>query len=505
MDTKSLLQDARAESLPERLGFQTKTGKQQFLQTLQKPLDTHIDHLRDKQKTVLAYRNLSSKRHRHHEELFQKLQELEPALETFLDPKSLEKESMEQVLFSKYVHTKLFNTVPFLLAFVSLWKQYLVPALAVCMPLFFFFLPYLTMKFIYRLPIKFNEYIHIFCLTLGIPSDPSKLDMRQSAQMIFTCISLGQSIYQPIQTSYHIQTIDNDILEKADALLELKTIFETLYPTKTYLFEGFDTQDKRRSFAIGWDLPYRVSIALTLLGEFEVIHRLALAPGLRIVEYNEAHHVQMKDLVDPLLENSKPISFFFTPRKHHSVLTGPNGGGKSTALRCILVNLIFAQRFGLYFGTPESSCKLHPFDWIQSGLHLEDSPGEYSLFEREVQFAASALHRDRANSGKRGLLLFDELFHSTNPPDGERTATFFLQQVWASDSLSSIISTHVFSLAESSPSHIQRLCVPAEKLQEGRLRFHYSLQPGICRVSSVDIVLQKCGFFPPGKPEKEKE
>lgn len=505
MDTKSLLQDARADTLPDVLGFETETGKVKFLQTLEKPLESRIEHLRDKQKTILAYRNLSAKTHSNHQELFLTLKEIEPALQTFLEPKALEKESMEQVLFSKYAHTQLFNAIPYLLAFVSLWKQYLVPALALCMPLFFFFLPYLTMKWVYRLPIKFSEYIHIFCMTLGIPSDPSKLDMRQSVQMLFTCISLGQSIYQPIQTSYHIQTIDKDILEKADALLKLKIVFETMFPEKKYLFDEFDFTDKRRSFAAAWDLPYRISVALSFLGDYEVIHRLALTSNLHVVEFNQEAHVEMRELVDPLLPNSNPLSFFFTKTKHHSVLTGPNGGGKSTALRCILLNLIFAQRFGLYFGTKSSLCKLHPFDWIQSGLHLEDSPGKYSLFEREVQFAASALQYNRLHPEKRGLLLFDELFHSTNPPDGERTATLFLQQVWASNSLSSIISTHVFSLAESSPSFVQRLCVPAEKLSTGELHFTYTLQPGICRTSSVDIVLKKRGFFPPGKPGNEKE
>ena len=213
----------------------------------------------------------------------------------------------------------------------------------------------------------------------------------------------------------------------------------------------------------------------------------------------------MKSLLDPLLETSNPLSFYFSPKKRHSLLTGPNGGGKSTALRCILMNIIFAQRFGVCFGTPQAELTLHPFEWIQSGLHLEDHPGECSLFEREVQFAAEALQRSRAFPTQRGLLLFDELFHRTNPPDGERTATLFLQQVWDTPNLSSIISTHVFTLAEQAPKHIQTLCVPAHKQPDGSLKFTYTLQPGICKVSSVDNVLQNCGFFPPGKPEGGKE
>jgi DNA mismatch repair ATPase MutS len=160
---------------------------------------------------------------------------------------------------------------------------------------------------------------------------------------------------------------------------------------------------------------------------------------------------------------------------------------------------------GVCFGTPEGTYSLHPFDWIQSGLHLEDLPGKLSLFEREVQFATEALKKARNNPTQRGLLLFDELFHSTNPPDGERTAQIFLEQVWSFSHLSSIISTHVFSLAESSPKRIQKLCVPALKDKSGNLTFTYTLRNGICKVSSVDLVLQKCGFFPPGKPEFEKE
>ena len=71
--------------------------------------------------------------------------------------------------------------------------------------------------------------------------------------------------------------------------------------------------------------------------------------------------------------------------------------------------------------------------------------------------------------------------------------------------LTTLISTHVFPLAETAPPFVQRLCVPAEKGVDGALKFSYRLQPGICRVSSVDLVLQKCGFFPPGKPPREKE
>jgi DNA mismatch repair ATPase MutS len=155
----------------------------------------------------------------------------------------------------------------------------------------------------------------------------------------------------------------------------------------------------------------------------------------------------------------------------------------------LLLNILMAQKFGLFFGGSDAVASLDPFEWIASGLRLEDTPGLLSLFEREVQFAAHTLKK-----GGRGFLIFDELFHSTNPPDGERTADLFLESLWTKRNLTSMISTHVFSLAENAPNYVLRLCVPAKKMKDGSLQFDYTVQQGICKVSSVDLVFEKCGF-----------
>ncbi len=505
MNAHLLLKDAKADTLKQALGICTDTGKERFDSLFSKNLLTNESALLERQAALFAYKQKSPEVHSLHTSFFQEVQTLEPTLQTVLKPSSLEKESMEQILFSKYPHFQIFNTIPFLLLCVSLWKQYIVPLLAVFMPIFFFIIPFLTMKYYYSLPIDLGQYTKIFCVTLGIPASFEHLQWKQTFQLLFTSISIGQSIYQPIQTSYHIQSIDKDLKEKANALLRLKCIFETMYPDKKELLEDLTGDDSYRSFASGWDFPYRIQLALWMIGDLEVIHRIALHPALQRVKFHRKKFVKMVSLVNPLLETTTPISFSLTPKRSHCLMTGPNGGGKSTVLRCIVLNLVFAQTLGVCFGTDTGTYSLHPFDWIQSGLQLQDLPGQLSMFEREVDFASQALHRARKYPTKRGLLLFDELFHSTNPPDGERTARIFLEQIWKFPCMSSFISTHVFSLAESSPNHIQKLCVPAEKKEDGTLHFTYRLQHGICRVSSVDLVLQKRGFFPPGKPEKVKE
>jgi DNA mismatch repair ATPase MutS len=66
------------------------------------------------------------------------------------------------------------------------------------------------------------------------------------------------------------------------------------------------------------------------------------------------------------------------------------------------------------------------FSWIADGLNLDDIPGRQSMFEREVAFSSGILRK----SGGRGLILYDELFHSTNPPDAIRTSELFCSRLW---------------------------------------------------------------------------
>jgi DNA mismatch repair ATPase MutS len=172
----------------------------------------------------------------------------------------------------------------------------------------------------------------------------------------------------------------------------------------------------------------------------------------------------------------------------HSIITGPNKGGKSSTLRALCLNVWLAQTFGLVFA---NSAKITPFSWIRSGLRLADLPGEESFFEREIKFAKQTL--SAAATKKPGIVFYDECFHSTNPPDGEKTAKIFLSNLWANPNTISLVSTHVFSLVEEAPKNIHKMCVPAEKVGN-QLRYSYRLTPGICKVSSVEEIYKKFGF-----------
>jgi DNA mismatch repair ATPase MutS len=226
------------------------------------------------------------------------------------------------------------------------------------------------------------------------------------------------------------------------------------------------------------------------LGELEVLWAFAQLPTFREVSFVKSTRpfLQIEGLQDITIDEAIRVkaSVNLDRNSHHCLVTGPNGGGKSSSLRAILQSVLLAQTFGYAF---VDSMVLTRLSWIHSGMQIKDQPGKKSLFQAEVRFASKLL---RKNKGL-GLLLYDEIFHSTNPPDCKRSADVFLKQLWKKENVATFISTHVFELVDEAPPTIQRLCVPA--LGTDTLQFTYALQKGISRVSSVDMILKREGLL----------
>jgi hypothetical protein len=497
MDISSLLRESRAKDLKGPLEFTTDVGKQQFDKQLQK-FTSNIGLLQRRQETILDLRKtLSPDTIDTLDSLFERIHETEPDFKLFFEKTEVEKDSYQQLLFSGWKPFQVLNTIPFVLLCLSYFKQYVVPALAVLTPLFMILMPYIFLKYVYNLPLSVEQYTQILMGMFGLQN----LDLTNPRTILqggLTLFSMGQSIYQPIQNAIHLQTIHADMMKKAQSLQQLvahmKTL-EHLFPSMSlkYSLQDLESQDIHCLFGTFWDSPYRLQMALTTIGDCEVVYRLAKAQFLYPVELLDGKKPSLKVIqgVDPFLRTAIPFDLDLTGTKHHAVLTGPNRGGKSSVLRSTLLNVVLAQTVGMASG----HVRLRPFDWIATGLRLEDRPGSTSMFESEVEFAIQILQRAKTTPDQIGFIFFDELFHSTNPPDGARTADIFLQQLWQTTNTASFISTHVFDLAKKAHKKIQKLCVPALKGESGDLTFTYTLQKGICEVSSVDLILREKGLL----------
>jgi hypothetical protein len=485
----------------DTLEFKLKTSREAFeksLETSKKRDRTRIEMLRNtyKEKDLDQY--------------FTKLSALEPTLLLLKEkPAGWEEESLKQLCFMDE-WSKPLNQIPFMLLAIALFKSYFVPFVSILFPLISWILPYIIIRFIFHLPMPFGVYWNML-ITMYLGADAAgatwaTLDswkrMRILFQTVWTVFGLYQSVAQPLQQGAHIRSLDASVVKTGLTLKnffeETKELFDSVSLKCAHLDEVIELQEPRLIYVYCRENYKDVTIILEKLAALEIDWRLAKNQDLCLVKFVKPASTYLKivDFFDPAIHPKQRVRSslrMINSDSQHILLTGPNQGGKSSILRAALLNVWLAQTYGVAFAT---KMVLKPFDWIESGLRLSDRPGETSLFERELEFGASIL----AKKGT-GFLVYDECFHSTNPPDGEKTARLFLESLWQKKTVASFISTHVFSLVEKAPKTIKKLCVPATLFEsdksdksEKKLKFSFHLEPGICKVSSVEQLYKKRRF-----------
>ncbi len=456
--------------------------------------------------------------------LFERASEAEEELgpffeETSKDKDDLQEDAMAQLSFQDE-YFRCLNHIPWLVMCIALFKVWAVPFMTVIFPILAWALPYILLRYFWSFNINANQYFemlqHMWAGNLsapplgfteeGRPALPSLWTSKSIAQFAIFGFSFAQSMIQPIQNAMHLYRTDQTFLSVSrnlvvlrDIARELRDLSErhTLGLSIADTLEEIDPTDLRRGFFLVKDQPEKLRMVLRDLARVEILWRLAklvrrgdLAP----VEWT-TDRLRLEDAVDLSLISPVPSTFEVrlgagagAEAKSHAVITGPNGGGKSSFLRAVLQSVLLGHAYGV---APARRAAIPRLGWIASGLQLRDTPGVLSMFETEVKFGADILAR---RARLPGLVLFDELFHSTNPPDGARTAQHFLAQLWARRDVFSVVSTHVFPLIESAPKGVQPLCCQAKDLGEGRVEYSYRVESGICRVSSVRSVWDRFGL-----------
>ena len=436
---------------------------------------------------------------------------LEPLLRTSTD---VEKEGYDQVCFQGSPWSAI-NSIPFALVILSIFKSYIVPAFSILLPLLSWILPYILLKVIYNIPITFTEYMKILWRMWNgqaMPANPADLlnpppaapvdavtRLKQLAQNGWTIFTLGQALWQPIQQARHYMRLEKDCLALGAAIITVKESASFLInkwgmwmPTWFPSWISNCPDDKRQAFAFVLDTPFWLRHTFRALGRFEVLYMLAGRTDVVPVQFvnSATPALMLKDFGDPSIPVERRVTSSLRlgcGKESHSILTGPNRGGKSSFMRGVLLNTLIGHSFGAAFA---AKAQMSYISWIANGLSLNDTPGTVSMFEREVSFAASLLNK---GSGS-GLVLYDELFHSTNPPDAIRTSELFCDSFWKKTNCVSVVSTHVYALARSAPPNVKKLCVAAW-VYDNNVKFSYAVQKGVCEVSSVDLLLKQHGIL----------
>jgi hypothetical protein len=448
-------------------------------------------------------------------DIFKEISDYEGELNTIINSDSkLEMESYGEILFFRPMLQPL-NFLPYALTLWSFIRVYLLPGLSFLVPILTLLAPYIIVRFIFNVPMTLQNYSQI--LQSMVSGNFSQI-MNPSAeapsgavnpfsfikQFGIVAITLVQGIIQPYWSYKHLKSIDDIIVTHGALVLRFRDLYIKLQSILTaHGFTFFkcplpEFSTEREAVAQAVLSPTYFKIALKYIGSLEVL--MALANQRDIYPVTWINHnrpiFRIKDTYDFQVkqDSRKTISVDFSPEHQHALLTGPNKGGKSTVLRALSISALLAHTYGAAIG----QLRLTPFSKMFVCLKPDDLPGSKSRFEREIEFTANTLTHKQPI-----LVLIDELYHSTNPPDALRSCEIYCNQLWNKTNIISVISTHLFELVDKSPTNIKRLCCAATIDDDGEIHFEYTLKQGICKVSSVDELLRQNGLIIHRAPQSE--
>jgi len=215
-------------------------------------------------------------------------------------------------------------------------------------------------------------------------------------------------------------------------------------------------------------------------------------------------YVQFKDAKTPEIDSKK----FWNVLVPHAVvnslsqdrdvvLTGPNAGGKTTAIRAILQNILLAQTYGI---AAAESFSMTQFDVILSYLNISDDLIKgYSLFASEIKRAEelTAIIKGLLPSQKLFFAL-DELFTGTGAQKGEECAYRFIQKVATFDRVLFIYATHFEKLKELGDGNAMMMNYKVDaptKNELGKLVYPFTLSAGASNVNVALDMAQEAGLF----------
>tara|TARA_B110000483_G_scaffold203400_1_gene245661 strand:+ start:221 stop:973 length:753 start_codon:yes stop_codon:yes gene_type:complete len=185
-------------------------------------------------------------------------------------------------------------------------------------------------------------------------------------------------------------------------------------------------------------------------------------------------HLQIEGLRHPAMQSVVPNDLFLEDR--NCVITGPNAAGKSTLIKGVACNVILAQTLGFACAT---SYKCTPFAWISTQINIPDCKGVESLFQAEMHRCKTNIEHVRTLSeGEHALIVFDEIFNSTNVVEGVSAAYAILDTLGEQNNCTTIITTHYPYLCKL--PNFDRYKMNAQLDEQSHVvRFPYTLAKGV--------------------------
>jgi len=278
-----------------------------------------------------------------------------------------------------------------------------------------------------------------------------------------------------ILTDPRIERLRNIDIYKS---LPLKALVSYNYLLKTRLYKEIE---EVLSFIYELDVNITVSSVARNKG---FVFAMAMPAKENILAMNQLYH--------PSVEKAVGNSLMLDENQNVLFLTGANMAGKSTLMKSIGIGLYLAH---IGFPVAAKEMKFSVREGLYSSINVADNINlGYSHFYAEVVRVKQAA--EAAASGKRLLLMFDELFKGTNVKDAY-DGTLAVTQGFAeyTDCLF-IVSTHIIEVGEAlkNRGNIKFAYMPTV-MDGARPRYTYKMQEGITEDRQGMMIIRNEGIL----------
>jgi len=252
-----------------------------------------------------------------------------------------------------------------------------------------------------------------------------------------------------------------------------------------------------RMFELVGEIDAYLSIANLL--RLEPVNGTKFSIPVPVVDDSMDPKLSIKDFWHPMISRDTVVtnSIALENSFRGIVLTGSNTGGKSTALKSMLISALLGQSWGIY---PGSEMEFTPFSFIGSFMNVTDNIAERaSLFQSEVDRAKNLIHvgKDVARSEGFGLVVMDELFTGTNPEKGEQGTNYVANKLFMNTRLITLFATHYKTMTEIPGNNFgdqvknYKIDVAPHPEKKGRFVHTYKLVEGISSVDFAEYLFER--------------
>lgn len=214
----------------------------------------------------------------------------------------------------------------------------------------------------------------------------------------------------------------------------------------------------------------------------------------------------IKDFWNPFVDQEKVVTNSLEPesggKSRCYIFTGPNAGGKSTAMKAIGINILMAQTCGI---VPAKHLEFTPFSYIDSHVtSVDDIAAQKSRYVSEATRVKDIINNLKTN--KFSYLEIDEPFDSTNSESGSSIVRAIGRFIaYHTPNCICIIASHladVTNLEKDTNNIFTNYKVTVEKQtitdedgnEKTKIHYPYKLEPGIADQSIAIEILDELGF-----------